>query len=118
MDMEALKAWGADTDEGLSRCMGMEAFYLRLAESVKTEEHFAELFTALEEADAPRAFGAAHALKGVLGNLSLTPLYGPMSELCELLRGREDLALSEEEAQVCACLVAGIREAYDTYRAL
>ena len=33
---------------------------------------------------------AAHALKGVLGNLSLTPLYEKVCEITELLRARTE----------------------------
>ena len=36
------------------------------------------------------AFEAAHSLKGVLGNLSLTPLYDKVCEITELLRAGED----------------------------
>ena len=36
------------------------------------------------------AFESAHALKGVAGNLSLTPLYEPLVSITELLRARED----------------------------
>ena len=32
----------------------------------------------------------AHALKGVLGNLALTPIFKPVSEMTELLRTRTD----------------------------
>ena len=33
---------------------------------------------------------ASHALKGVLGNLSLTPLYEKVCEITELLRARTE----------------------------
>ena len=35
------------------------------------------------------AFEAAHSLKGVLGNLSLTPLYDKVCKMTELLRAEE-----------------------------
>ena len=41
--------------------------------------------------DLKAAFEAAHALKGVLGNLSLTPLYTPVVEITELLRSNTDM---------------------------
>ena len=37
------------------------------------------------------AFEAAHALKGVLGNLSLTSIYAPIVEITELLRNNTDM---------------------------
>ena len=48
-----------------------------------------EIALAMEEPD--DAFEAAHALKGVLGNLALTPLFEPANEMCELLRGRTEM---------------------------
>ena len=44
----------------------------------------------MESGDRKEAFEAAHSLKGVLGNLSLTPLYEPTSEMTELLRAGAD----------------------------
>ena len=41
---------------------------------------------ALSAGDIKAAFEAAHALKGAVGNLSLTPLYDPINEITELLR--------------------------------
>ena len=71
--LDALREFGADTEKGLAMCMGNEALYLRLAGSVPAEQSF-----------------DAHALKGVLGNLSLTPLYEKASQITELLRSRTD----------------------------
>lgn len=110
MTLDDLRAFGANVDEGMARCMNMEAFYLRLVNTVKQEPHFAELFSALEAHDLDTGFKAAHALKGVLGNLSLTPLYEPMCELTELLRARADVDYTE--------LAALIRERYEAFLAL
>lgn len=41
---------------------------------------------AVEAGDLKSAFEAAHGLKGVLGNLSLTQRYDPVAEITELLR--------------------------------
>lgn len=86
MTLDDLRAYGANVDEGLARCMGMEAVYLRLVGTVANEQNFARLEEAFSAGDLDGAFEASHALKGVLGNLSLTPLFDPMSELCEALR--------------------------------
>jgi HPt (histidine-containing phosphotransfer) domain-containing protein len=88
--IEALKSLGVDTDKGLAVCMGNEALYLKLVSSVPTEKRFEDLAKAIDEGNLDAAFDAAHALKGVLGNLSLTPLYDKASEITELLRGREE----------------------------
>ncbi len=93
--LEALNQYGADTEKGLAMCMGNEALYLRLVGSVPAETRFADLAGALEKKDLDAAFDAAHALKGVLGNLSLTPLYEKVSTITEHLRSRTDMDYSE-----------------------
>ena len=91
MTLEMLRAYGADVDTGLRRCMNNEAFYLRLVPMAANDGGFDTLRTALEKRDLDAAFEAAHALKGVLGNLSLTPLYAPIAEMTELLRARTQM---------------------------
>ena len=88
--LDALKEFGADTEKGLTMCMGNEALYLKLVGSVPTEKSFDNLADALKKKDLDAAFDAAHALKGVLGNLSLTPLYEKASKITELLRARSE----------------------------
>jgi hypothetical protein len=92
---DALKNFGVDIETGLARCMGNEALYLRLASSVVNEKGFEKLQSAIAEKDYDAAFEAAHALKGVLGNLSITPLYDKTCEINELLRARTDMDYSE-----------------------
>ena len=90
LTIETLRALGADTDEGLKRCMNNEAFYLRLVKMAAGDAGFDKLADALSAGDRKAAFEAAHALKGILGNLSLTPLYRIASEVTELLRAGTD----------------------------
>ena len=89
LTLESLKEFGADTDEGLARCMNNEAFYLKMVGMGVADERFSTLRGVLESGDTSAAFEMAHALKGVLGNLALTPVYKPMSELTELLRSND-----------------------------
>ena len=89
LTLDALRSYGANVDEGLGRCMGMESLYLRLVNMVPSEGNFAKLEEGLASRDWDKAFEAAHALKGVLGNLSLTPLYDPAVKLTELLRPKQ-----------------------------
>ncbi len=86
LTLEGLRTYGANVQEGLGRCMNNEGFYLRLVGMALADPHFAELQNAVAAGDLKKGFEAAHALKGVLGNLSLTPLYNPVSEITELLR--------------------------------
>ena len=95
MNLEELAAFGADVEDGLARCMGNQELYLRLVGSLKEEKGVDELQAALAADDLEGAFRAAHTLKGVLGNLSLTPLYEQASELTELLRAKTEMDYSE-----------------------
>ena len=88
LTVDKLQQFGADTKDGLGRCFGNEALYLRLTATIPAEANFDKLRDAISENDLDTAFEAAHALKGVLGNLSLTPLYDPIIEITELLRSR------------------------------
>ena len=88
--LEMLNNYGADTKEGIARCMNNETFYLRLVGLGLHEENFDKLQAALACGDREAAFEAAHALKGVIGNLALTPIYTPLVELTEKLRKKDE----------------------------
>ncbi|MBQ1302061.1 MAG: Hpt domain-containing protein [Firmicutes bacterium] len=90
LSIDTLKTLGANTEEGLTRCMGQEAFYFRMIQMVLKDGNFDRLAQAVEKGDLGDAFEAAHALKGVTGNVSLTPLYEALSDITERLRVKED----------------------------
>lgn len=90
LTIDFLKDYGADVGEGLQRCMNNEAFYLRLVGMAINDKNFEALETAVAARDLSAAFEAAHGLKGVLGNLALTPLYKPVYDITELLRAGTD----------------------------
>ena len=92
--IEKLNTFGANTAEGLGRCFGNETLYLKLVATIPGEGNFDKLKEALGAGDLENAFLAAHALKGVLGNLSLTPLYTKVVEITELLRNRTEMDYS------------------------
>lgn len=93
--VEKLNSFGANTTEGLTRCFGNEALYLKLVATIPGDAVFEKLKQNLEAKNLDGAFEAAHALKGVLGNLSLTPLYETAIEITELLRKHTDMDYSE-----------------------
>lgn len=100
LTIDALREYGANVDEGLGRCMGNEALYLKLVNTIPTEKNFETLKKSLDNNDLESAFDAAHALKGITGNLALTPLYGPIVEITELLRARKEMDYSEKLAVI------------------
>ncbi len=91
MKMDDLREYGANVDEGLERCMGMEDFYLEMIELGISDERFEQLGKDLEANNLDDAFETVHALKGVIGNLALTPLYETICEVTEHLRSREEI---------------------------
>ena len=90
--IEKLNEYGANTTDGLARCLGMEEFYLKLVNTMLTDENFDKLDAAIEAADVKKAFEAAHALKGTLGNLAITPILDPVVEMTERFRHAEEMA--------------------------
>ena len=88
LTIDSLRAYGADVDDGLERCMNNEPFYLGLVGTVIKDTKIEELDAAIRSGDLDKAFELAHALKGMYANLSLTPVTEPISELTELLRSR------------------------------
>ena len=90
LTIDLLKSSGVDTESGLARCMGMEEFYLSLVEKALHDKNFTVLQESVGAKDYDKAFEAAHALKGILGNLSLEPMYTTICEITELLRARTD----------------------------
>ena len=89
LTVDALEGYGANTKEGLSRCLNNESFYLKLVKKAAESDEFEKLQEAIGSGDLDRAFEIAHSLKGVTGNLSLTPVFQPVVEMTELLRSRD-----------------------------
>ena len=90
LTLEKLKEYGADTAEGMGRCMNNEAFYLKMVNMALNDGVFDRMRTAVEGGSVKDIFEAAHAMKGMLGNLSLTPLVKLSSEMTELARAGQE----------------------------
>lgn len=89
-----LEAAGIDVEEALGRFMDNEELMLRFLLRFPQDENFALLRQALEQGDVRRAFEAAHTLKGVAGNLSVTGVFRQTGRLVELLRAGDLAAAS------------------------
>ena len=90
LTIDSLRAWGADIETGLNRCINNEAFYLRLVDKCIRDEAFVQLKASVEAGDLAHGFELAHALKGSTSNLALDPVSRPVTEITELLRSRTD----------------------------
>ena len=102
LTIEKLKEYGANVDEGLQRCMGNEDFYLKMVNLMLADNSIDKLKDAIAANNLDAAFEAAHALKGVASNLSLTPISEPAIEITELLRNRTEMDYSELVAKIVA----------------
>ena len=108
--IDNLAELGANVGEGVARCMGKEDFYLKLVNMVVADDGYERLKAAIEAHDLDEGFERAHALKGAVSNVSLTPLLEPISKMTELLRDRSDIDYSD--------LVNKMFEELDKLRAL
>ena len=91
LTINALKEYGANVQEGLERCLDDEGFYLEMVGMALDGQGFKRLSDAIESGNKTAAFEAAHALKGALGNLSITSLFEPVQTVTELLRARTQM---------------------------
>ena len=93
--IEKLREFGADVDDGLSRCLNNADFYTNLVGKLTEDKTLYLLEQQLIRKDLDGAFETAHSLKGVYANLSLTPLTVPVTDITELLRNRTNTEYTE-----------------------
>ncbi|MDD3429098.1 MAG: Hpt domain-containing protein [Oscillospiraceae bacterium] len=92
MDYDVLKKNGIKVEEGIRRFGGKQELYEKYLLKFPQEEVFSLLQTAMKEQCYKDAFFQAHTLKGVSGNLSLTPLYECLCDFVECLREEKNLS--------------------------
>ncbi len=114
-----LETAGIDVAQALERMMGSEALLERLLCKFLEDENFSQWRAALDSGDSERAAAAAHALKGVCGNLSMTELFALFTEQVDALRrGDLTMARSKMDQIVLAygSVVSAVREGMDAAR--
>ena len=85
--MEELKNFGVDVDEGLERVMGDSSLYeMMLGMFVTTVQDNPVSAADYDAADLDELIKRVHMLKGVTGNLALTPLFNGYNQSLILLR--------------------------------
>ncbi|MEG2176127.1 MAG: Hpt domain-containing protein [Oscillibacter sp.] len=84
--LDGLRAYGADVTGALERFVGDEKLYTDCFHLFLDDPAFGDLGRALTEQNATAAFEAAHSLKGLTGNLGLTPLFQTVCAMVETLR--------------------------------
>ena len=96
--IDELKALGVNVDDALSRFMGNSALYVRMLGKLPKAVNDAPVMVCFEENRLDDAVANAHTLKGVMGNLSVTPLYEGYTKIVNYLRaGQPEPAKAELE---------------------
>ena len=88
--IDSLRAFGADVDTGLERCLNNPEFYIKIVNLALADQRFEDLKQVLEQKNYDKAFEMCHALKGTTGNVALDPMYKIICQMTELLRSRTD----------------------------
>lgn len=86
---ECYDAMGANYEEIIGR-LRTEERVKKFVMKILSDKSYDLLINSMEERNMEEAFRAAHTIKGVCQNLSLTRLYQSASELSDMLRGCQE----------------------------
>lgn len=84
--LDNLQTLGADVQDGLNRFVRNAALYEKMLKKFPGAAEGLPVLPHFEAGDLDTALANAHTLKGMTGNLSLTPLYQAYTEIVSLLR--------------------------------
>lgn len=85
---EILEDWNCDIHTAMDRFLNNEELFLSCLKTFARDPEFAKLNDAVQTESYEEAFEYAHNLKGVSGNLGLTPLYQSLVTIVESLRSK------------------------------
>lgn len=104
---------GADVDMTLKRFMGNESIYMKFIMKFLDDKSYESVKENLEKKNYEEVFKSAHTLKGVTANLGLNPVNDAASQICELLRGRQDQDVDTDKLEE---LWKQLEEAYGRFQ--
>lgn len=115
MTDEKYREIGLDVASARQRFLGNRELYEKFLFRFPEDQNFAKIMEAVESSQIEEAFNAAHTLKGVCGNLSLSKLYEEVSKITERFRAeqmpeKEELEALEKVYQETLELVGSIKE--------
>jgi HPt (histidine-containing phosphotransfer) domain-containing protein len=84
--LNKLKNWGCDINGALERFLNDKDLYCECLLMFVEDDNFKSLKLHINDEDKKVPFSYVHTLKGVAGNLGLSPLFESLSELCDALR--------------------------------
>ena len=88
-------------EEGKKRVMNNGKLYAKLLTKFKTDTNLNDLFAFVEAQDWEKAQGAAHTIKGIAANLSLTELFNQSLDVETQIKGRSIKPESIENIKNC-----------------
>ncbi len=91
--IEALRNWGCDIDGAMERFDDDVELFLSFLPDIVNEPAVVKLGEDLKSGNVSGAFDCAHLIKGLLGNMGITPLYEIAIRLVEPLRHGSDEGL-------------------------
>lgn len=110
--LEELELLGVDIEDATTRFMNNSALYEKMLKKLPKVVEGAAVLPFVESEDYETALSNAHTLKGVMGNLSITPLYRCYTEAVNLFReGNSEEAKSlierfaELERKIVDCII-------------
>lgn len=103
---------GADVETTLKRFVGNDAIYIKFLKKFPDDPNYGKLGESMEKEDFEEAYKCAHALKGVVGNLGLTPIFEKVSNLVEELRGKKSEEVNADSANA---EWQEVKTAYETF---
>ena len=109
---QQLEENGADVEATLKRFMGNDAIYQKFLGKFPADPNYTNLGSNIEAGAFEEAYKCAHALKGVVGNLGLTPIFDKVSNLVEELRNK---AADEVDAARANELWQEIKTVYEKF---
>ncbi len=84
--LTVLEKWNCDTAGAMRRFLNDESLFKICLSQMMSDENFETLGAALQLNNTRAAFESAHALKGIIANMGITPLYNQIILIVEPLR--------------------------------
>lgn len=92
---EELKKHGIDIERGIKRFSGKRALYIKYLKEFIKDENMQEIKSCMEAEDYQLVQKKVHALKGIVGNLSIDVLYNNSCQMMEALK-QENIEKAKE----------------------
>ncbi|MEG1367397.1 MAG: Hpt domain-containing protein [Oscillospiraceae bacterium] len=95
-----LKEYGADVDGAMGRFLDDTDLYKTCFTIFLEDKSFEKLGEAIVNTDYDKIFEYAHTLKGVAGNMGITPIYTVLCKLVDALRNKDYSCLQSDYAEI------------------